>query len=315
MTGLEMMAMLSKLDSRRVARHWLAAACCLPTALLGGCCVLQRCETWDRVTHPDYMYEEHTTLHGFHRTSWDTWPEAWNHRVWSHSSEAGQEADPVENEELPTGDGAQDLPAPESDGPASQQSDAPQARARTNRSAKERSLRPSAPTRSGVPRDAAAESSALASWHATGEAEPRRLNSSQSAVDGRASTRTDNSPEVMALKIEQPLTLDSTPAPWANRFASLIATDRKSRWRELKAAQAEKRIADAAAVAEPTPLAPTSPEETPADAELLPTRSGDATVQFRASPANALPTEAGVSSDVESAPAAEPEPTLDAGEE
>lgn len=273
MTGPEMNSTSSKLDSCRAATHWLAIASCLPVVLLGGCRGFQRCEIWDRVTHPDYMQQEHTTLHGYHRTSWDSWPEEWNHLGWSQRVPAESAEALREQEELPTGDSAQELPVPESDGSApetSEQTSVPQSRSRKSRSS---------------------------------NAEPRRLDRTQKSAGARSIAGIEVDAEAMALSVESPLMLDSAPAPWTNRFTSLIASDRKARWRELSSGQLEERTEEPAPVEDVAPLVPASHEtlesaateqestvqtqtETTVDQAPPPIPSGDGAVQFRVVPAN-----------------------------
>ncbi|MDZ4779161.1 MAG: hypothetical protein SGJ19_02800 [Planctomycetia bacterium] len=252
----------TKLGARRLTRQGCALTACLATMLLGGCS-LKRSATWDRVTHPDFMYEEHTTLHGFHRTSWDSWPEEYRHSGWSRHVDKSVE----QGEKLPDGEPSQELPQPEvqeegADIP--EQGDAPEARTLKPGMSKRPARRPLASTPAVVP------------------ATPAILPEVE-LVAGSATVA------VEPPTIEIPFSLDAAPSPWTDRFASLIAADRKSKWRELNEQETENsesprpvRHEDASAAPRPLEImAEPLLEETP-----QPSTQGDGAVQFRLRPAS-----------------------------
>lgn len=253
----------TKLGSRRSALQGLALSACLATVLLCGCS-LKRSATWDRVTHPDFMYEERTTLHGFHRTSWDSWPEEYRHSGWSRHVDKSVNPE----EKLPAGEPSQELPQPEVDEERieiPEQSDVPEARAPEPRMSKRPPRRPMASTPKLLP-------------SAEAEAVPTvELVAGSSTVEAAAPV------------IEIPLSLETAPSPWTDRFASLIAEDRKSSWRLLNGQAIELPEPSAPAALVESSSEPLTLERTPKPVleESTPmSKHGDGAVQFRV-PSNA----------------------------
>lgn len=92
---------------------WRAIAVGLFASCLSGCSAgLPHSTTWQRVTSPDYMHPEMTLLHGYHRTTWEEWPEH-GFRVHYSESRVVEDAPRAKAAEpVPSGQRRQELPKP-----------------------------------------------------------------------------------------------------------------------------------------------------------------------------------------------------------
>lgn len=225
--------------SNSVGGGWpRAAAICLAVSMLSGCSLgFKRCATWDRVTDPDYMYPEHTLLHGYHRTTWESWPEHGFHPHWTPAD--------VPHEVVPSGAPTRELPTP-----------AEQARPTAPESGPGVET-PAAPDEGYVPqatrpRRTAGDWNSLrrraeAKLRANRAAEARRLAGIEVAAQilrdnsalvasplGDSSPAAVPSEELVAQDDAAAVELTSeADAAFTSRFATLISQERKANWRPL----------------------------------------------------------------------------------
>jgi hypothetical protein len=210
----------------------LALAC-------GGCTGIQRCETWDRVTHPDYMYAEETLLHGYHRTTWEAWPAHGFQGMWMKEIHSG--------ETLPTGKPSRELTPPSPPTPevtptptmpetpeAADQGYVPQAR---RSSSPTRSKNKPRPTATGQPRRPLAEV-----FRGSVELDDEAIAPTPALVEEPIAASATELKQNAKVDAEVAVNAD---AQWTGRFAALIAQDRKRAWRKLADYGEEGEVAPA----------------------------------------------------------------------
>jgi hypothetical protein len=222
---------------RGMALSMLAFVC-------GGCTGIQRCATWDHVTHPDYMYPEETLLHGFHRTTWEAWPAHGFQGMWMKEIHSG--------EPVPTGKPSRELTPPAEVVPdmaptptmpdSPNEGYVPQARHPQAPPRGKGKSRPTTPAKSGR---------TLAEvFHGAAELEEEMVAPTPAMIE-----ETVAAPDMIAIK-EESEAVAAADAQWTGRFAAMIARDRKRAWRELDSDASPVEIAldesaEAPAVIEP----------------------------------------------------------------
>lgn len=276
-------------SDRRAGRPaWRGLWPCIAALLCLGGCGLKRCATWERVTHPDYMREEQTTLHGFHRTSWDPWPEEFGYSPWARHKQDSTRSSAHPGERLPAGEPTPSLPAPQAHtgAPASRDESmaSPGEAAQLSSLVEAASPTELAPTTAPVVAD-------NAHWTDVTDMQPLELVA------------------IVEPAVAEPLTanvaweLDASPSPYTERFAALIAANRKSQWRPLDTVSvvAEPPTSESTSRVIPVAEAPAylklqqiTPERCEGDqcespAQPMIKTPGDGAVQFRIASPNSGP--------------------------
>lgn len=247
------------------SRAWAA---CLCVSMLSGCSWgWNRCETWDRVTHPDYMYPEDTLLHGYHRTTWEAWPNQNCVAPWD-SAESAQEA-------VSTGVPTSELPTPKN-GPARstpKAAPAPETPSAPDEGFVPQALKPHHSAEDWNVHRQRAEAKLLANLAAqrrraktasASDAAARKLPEATDAlVPPSAAPPTAATPRAFAAVHEDASPEDSAApidAVFANRFSTLISRDRKANWKPLSATNASAEF-DAATGASDEQITPVVHQE------------------------------------------------------
>lgn len=212
------------------------------TLFLTGCICMPRNETWDRVTDPGYSPPQHRELHGYHRTTWDCWPEEWGRPRWSRTVVIEDT-----EESLPSGKASKDLPTPETP-PESRAIEQESPAAPDHNAPPQTNIPKRAPRAARPPRHAAEQPLAepvvaeveVAAPEIAPEvepvaapvdedlvAEPLEFNDLEQA--DAAPVSSDQAP-LGEVTVDEPR---DTSAPWKQRLGQLIASDRKSGWKSL----------------------------------------------------------------------------------
>lgn len=261
-------------------------------ALIGttGCAAFPRGDAAHRVPPPGFSQTNRATSHGFHRTTWHASPAqrtSPQRLVRRSPSQVNEQAE---------------LTAPDpQDSPTAEVVEMPSriiANVETAVAETAPTVNPfcqsrypstdSEPVETHVAVDIDADNW-LAARAATLECVPRHSASTERFDQPRMLPEAALAREVKALKYEHPLTLHSAPASWSNRYRTLLAADRKTRWRELRPSaaktaltrpQAVEQQQDAASIVR-TALVSEPPTANAVEEVPPKTATGDASLQLR----------------------------------